>query len=59
MTRETYTRKHLIGGLVTVSEGESIAIMAGGMAADRQIDRHDPGAVAESLQEIHKQEAEE
>jgi hypothetical protein len=33
--------------------------MTGSMAADRQIDKHDPGAVAESLHATHKQEAEE
>jgi hypothetical protein len=36
MTRATYKTKHLIGGLLTVSEGESMTIMAGTIAAHSQ-----------------------
>jgi hypothetical protein len=36
MTKTTYERKHLVGGLLTVSEGDPMTIMVGSMAADRQ-----------------------
>lgn len=51
MTKTTYTRKHTVGVLLTVSEGESMAIMAGTW---KQISRHDAGAVAESLHLTYK-----
>lgn len=44
MSKSTYKRKHFIGGLLTVSEGES-TITAENMAAGR----YGPGAAAESL----------
>jgi hypothetical protein len=36
VTKAIYKRKHLIGDLFTVSERESMTIMAGSMAAGRQ-----------------------
>ena len=48
MTNAASTRKHLIGGLFAI-EGESIIIMA---------NRHDVGAVAESLHITYRQQAE-
>ena len=36
MIKATYERKHLIGGLLTVSEGESI--MVGSVAADMMLE---------------------
>ena len=36
MPNATYKRKQLIEGSITVSEGESMTIVAGNMAADRQ-----------------------
>ena len=50
MTKATYKRKHLIGSLLTVSEGESMTIMAGSMGEGR---RHGAGAVAKHLHLIH------
>lgn len=44
MTKPTYKRKYLIGGLLTVSEGQSTT-MAGRMPAGR----HGAGPVAEKL----------
>ena len=37
MTMTIYRRKHLIGGLLTVSEHESVTIMTGSMAVGRQV----------------------
>jgi len=37
MTKATYKRKHLLGSLLIVSEDESKTIMAGNMAAGRQV----------------------
>lgn len=45
-TKATYKRKHVIGSLLTVSEGTSIIILEGSLVAGRQ---HNTGAVAESL----------
>jgi hypothetical protein len=45
MTTITWERKHLIGGLLTVSEGQSMIFMAEIIMAGRQADT---GAVAES-----------
>lgn len=36
-TKATYKRKHSIVALLTVSEGESMGIMAGSMAAYREV----------------------
>ena len=36
MTKATYKREQLTVGLLTVSEGESMIIMAGSMVAGRQ-----------------------
>jgi hypothetical protein len=54
MTQETYTGKHLIGGLLTVSEGGFTATMIGTMAAGRQ----GIGAVAEPLLLFYKHDPE-
>lgn len=35
MTKAIDKRKHLVGGLLTVSEGESMGVMAGSMADRR------------------------
>lgn len=51
MTKVTYTRKHTVGVLLTVSEGESMTIMAG---AWQQRSRHGAGAIAESLHLTYK-----
>jgi hypothetical protein len=53
MTKATYRRKHLIGSLITVSEGESIIIMTGSVTG-----RHSTGAVAKSLHGDLQAEAE-
>lgn len=45
MTEAIYKRKHLTGGLLKISEGESMVILAGGLAAGR----HGTGEEAESL----------
>jgi hypothetical protein len=44
MTGVTLKRKHLTGGLLTVSEGKSMTIMVGSMAAGRG----GVGAIAEN-----------
>lgn len=36
MTKATYKRKHLLWGLLSISEGGSMTILAGSMAANRQ-----------------------
>jgi hypothetical protein len=36
MTKATYKRKHLIGGLFTVLKGESMTVMVGSLAADME-----------------------
>lgn len=48
-------RKHLVGVLFAVAEVEPMAIMVGNMA---QAGRHGAEAIAESLLQIYKQEAE-
>ena len=55
MTKTTYKRKHLIGRLFMTSEGESMTITVGSLAADG---KHGTGAAAETLYLIHKLEAE-
>lgn len=45
MTNVTYKRNHLTGGLLAVSEGESMTIMVGNMVAGRRGD----GAITESV----------
>lgn len=45
MTKVTYKRNHLTGGLFAVSEGDSMTVMMGSIVACRRGD----GAVAESL----------
>lgn len=50
MTEATYKWKHLIRGLFTVSQAESITIMVGNVAASR----HGTGEVAKSLPLISK-----
>jgi len=45
MTQATYKIKHLIGGLLTASEGESTMVIMGDIAAGS----HGAGAVAKSL----------
>jgi hypothetical protein len=35
MTKATYERKHLIGGLLIVSESESMAIIVGSIALEQ------------------------
>jgi hypothetical protein len=37
MTKVTYKRNDLFGDLISVSEGNSIVIMMGSMAASRQV----------------------
>ena len=52
MTKVTYKRKHLIGALPSVPEGESMPIMVGSMVVGRQSSTR---AVAESLHLSQKQ----
>jgi hypothetical protein len=56
MTKVTYKINHLTGGVLTVSEGESMASVVDSMAG-RQAGRQGVRAVAESLY-IHKLEEE-
>jgi hypothetical protein len=42
-TKATYKREHVIGSLLTVSEGKSVIILEGSLVAGRQ---HDTGAVS-------------
>jgi hypothetical protein len=39
MAKTTYKRKHLIGGLFIVSEGESVTIMMETLAADMVLEQ--------------------
>ena len=54
MTKATFRGKIRVDLEITVSEGESMIIMAGSMATGR----HGTGAAANSLPLIHKQKAE-
>lgn len=54
-TKATYTRKHVIGSFLTVSDGKSVIILEGSLVAVRQ---HDIGAVAEIIHVICTLDAE-
>lgn len=54
MIKATYKRKYLVGGLLTVAEGESMSIMEESVAAGR----HGTGAIAENSHVTHKHWAE-
>ena len=53
--KATYNTKHVIGSLLTVSEGKSVIILEGILVASRQ---HDTGAVAESKHVTYTLDAE-
>lgn len=49
MTKVTYKTEQLFGRLLTVSEGESAALLVGGLeAAGRKAGRHGAGAAVEN-----------
>ena len=56
MTKATYEKEHLIGGLPTASEGEFITIMHHGRGHGQLAGKHVAGAVAESSHLSHKRE---
>lgn len=54
MVKATYKRKHLIGGLLTDSEDESMTIVVG---AWHQAGRHGVAAVSERSYLLHRQQS--